>query len=409
MTFRATGIGLLALILAIGADVGSASAQQRVAASVTVSGTLVDIEDGRPIEGAEVTLADVTLEGAGRSSITDAHGAFRLTGVRPGAHTLKVRHVAYGEHDHAVDVPAGSDLALVLRLSREALELEPIEVEVEGRTRTETTRSNVVTRAQIESVAGRARHIGDVVSTFIPSAHVRELNGGFLCIEFRGAPGSRTTGCNFPMVVLDGLPITDPYHFLRDLRIEDLERIEFVPASVATARYGVDAAFGALVIETRRSGLVPEPDIPTPSGFPSYPWSREPAGHPGWQSFEGGAVGATLGVALGLAALGCFPGSSDAGYTCVSDAGVGAGLGALAIPILGSVLGSRRFGVTAGSRGRLIPSLGVALIPAGLGYAMYVQGSRSGFDGERLIGGLLLVVGTPLVTTVADHLFRTRR
>jgi hypothetical protein len=51
----------------------------------------------------------------------------------------------------------------------------------------------------------------------------------------------------------------------------------------------------------------------------------------------------------------------------------------------------------------------MAVVPAALGYALYRQGTGSDFAGERRIGSVFVVVGTPLVSALADHLFRARR
>ena len=393
-------MGVVTVLLALGGVPGAAA--QR--APVAVVGHLYDLDDGLPIEGAVVTVA-----GTAARAVTDTLGAFRLAGVPPGAHVLQVRHIAYGTHEHAMEVPGGIDLTLELRLSRQALELEPIDVEVARRPRTQSTRSNVVTRRQIASVEDRARHIGDVVRTFIPGATVTETQGGFFCLEFRGAAGSRTTGCNFPLVVLDGLPVGDAYHFLRDLRVQDLERIEFVPASQGAARYGMGATYGALVIDTRRSGIVAEEPDAAPTRFPAWDWSRESEGHPTWRSIAGAGLGSVVGTGVALLAVGCFPGSSGETAPCVHGVGAAAGVSALALPLVGSVLGARRMGRTGASRGRLLPSLAMAAVPAALGYALYRQGAGSDFAGERRIGSVLVVLGTPLISTLADRLFRARR
>lgn len=391
---RAVGLtGLAVMLLA-----GGGSAQE----PGVVTGRLQDAGSGQPIEDAEVELL-----GLGVRSVTDSLGAFRMEGVAPGVHTLQVRHIQYGVHLHDVDVPE-TGVALELRLSPRALELEPLEVEVTGRPRTESTPSNVITRRQIESMGGRAHSIGDVVRRFIPAATVTESRG-FPCIEFRGASTSRTTGCNYPMIVLDGLPVTEPAHFLRDLNVQDLERIEFVPASEASARYGMGAGYGVLVIETRRSDLAWAPPSEEPSHYPGYEWSREPGGHPTWQAITGATVGSLAGTALGLAAIGCFPGSKGAGASCIVDAGAGTGLAALVLPLAGSVVGARWLGSTPGSQGRWIPNIAISLIPATLGYVAFRQGVTSDFRGERLLGGVLVVLGTPLMATLADHLFRSRR
>jgi Carboxypeptidase regulatory-like domain/TonB-dependent Receptor Plug Domain len=390
---QAAWIPSLFLLLATGA-----AAQQPVA----IAGRLIDIGTGRPIEGAAVNLVDRES-----GSITDSLGAFRLVGVPPGAHVLRVSHLAYGVHTRDVNVLPGRDLRLELRLSPQALELEPIEVEAIRRPRPEG--ANVVTREQIERLAGRARHIGDIVRMQIPGAVVSEATGGYLCIEFRGGASSRTTGCNYPLVVVDGLPVAEAGRFLRDLPITDIERIEFVPASQGSARYGLGATYGVLVIETRRTGLRAEQPVHRSSRYPAYDWASEPGHHPVRRTFLGAGLGTIAGTALGLAFIGCFPGQPAAGGTCIREAGSGAGLAALGLPIAGSAIASRVWGATAASRGRLLPNLAMSLFPAALGYGMYVEGVKSDFNGERALGAGLVIVGTPLVATLADHLFRSRK
>jgi hypothetical protein len=391
-------ISLLVLLLAVCA--GGSAAQHRVA----LVGRLLDADRSEAISGAVVELVELGL-----GVVTDEAGTFRIAGVAPGAYELRVRHIAYGMRSEMVDVPGGSDLAIELRLSQRALELEAIDVEVLRPTQGARARSNLITRPQIEALAGRARHIGDVVRTYIPGAASSESRGGYLCLEFRGARQSRTSGCNYPLVVMDGLPVPSPARFLRDLRLEDLERVEFVPSSEGGARYGLEATYGVLVLETRRSGLIQAARPVEAPQYPNYPWVAEAGRHPTARSWGGATVGALVGTGIGLAAIGCFPGASGSGARCIEGAGVGAGLGAVAFPLVGSALGARFFGATDGSKGRILPSLAMTVLPALLGYAVYVEGVKSGFDGELWLGGGLVVVGMPLVSTLADHLFRRPR
>jgi len=378
------------------------SAQQTVA----VAGRLLDAESGRPIEGATVDLLEL-----GAGAVTDSLGSFRIQGVPPGEYVLRVRHLAYGVHVHAVDVPEDEDLSIELKLSPQALALEPLEVEVSGRPRAENTSTNVITRVQIEKMIGRARNIGDVVTRYIPGARATEAIGGFLCLEFRGASGSRTTGCNYPLVVMDGLPVSEPARFLRDLQLQDLEKIEFVPASEGTVRYGREATYGVLVIETRHAAMAQDERPPEAPRYAGYAWSPEETAmrHGTLRTFSGAMVGGLGGTALGLAALGCFPGSSVVVSACVREAGAGEGLGALLLPVLGSVAGSRLLGATKESHGRLLLNAGLSLLPALLGYASYSDGVKQDFAGERAVGVGLVVLGVPLVATLSDYLFRSRR
>lgn len=371
--------------------------------AVALQGRLLDAETGRAVEGAEVVVPGLDL-----ATFTDALGRFRLDGLLPGPIQLRVSHLAYGVHTESAQLPEDSVFAVELRLTPQALVLEAIEVTAQRRPRTESTRSNVIDREQIESVVGRARHIGDLLRSFVPGAVISEARGGFLCVEFRAARASRTSGCNYPLIVVDGLPVYEAPRFLRDLTLEELERVEYVPASEGSARYGMGATHGVLVIETRRSGVVTDPGRMEASRYPNYSWSVEPGGHPTARAWAGATLGALGGLAAGLAAIGCLPGPDVPDGGCVESAGAGTGLAALALPWLGSSLGAHWLGRTEVSRGRWLPSLAMTALPAALSYAVYVDGERSGFRSERLLGAALLAVGTPLVSTLADHLYRGR-
>jgi len=218
-------------------------------------------------------------------------------------------------------------------------------------------------------------------------------------------PGS----CNFPLVVVDGLPIQSPARFLRDLQVDDLERVEFIPSSEGGARYGMGATYGVLVIETRRTAMGASAERAQPTGYLAYRWEEEPSGHPSARAFAGALLGSLGGTALGLVALECLPGSGRSGAGCVEARGVAWGLSATALPLVGAVVGARLLGATERSNGRLVPMLVTGVLPAALGYAVYVEGSKSGFAGQSLLGGVLVTVATPLVTTVADYVFRSLR
>lgn len=394
---KKAALALCALLAFAGTDL---AAQQ----PVTVLGRLLDAGTAAPIAGATVELLGTT-----NSAVTDEEGGFRLAGVIPSVYDLQVRHLAYGTQTRELDVPPDLDMAVELRLSPRALELEAIDVEVLRPVRTASTRSNVITREQIVAIAERARNIGDVVRAYMPGAAVSESRGGYLCLEFRGGRQTKTTGCNFPLVIMDGLPVSGPARFLRDLQVDDLERIEFVPPSQAGARYGLDTTYGVLVIETRRAAVVEAAPAPEEARYLAYRWEEESVDHPSFRSWGGATLGTVAGTLAGLAAIGCMPGSAGSGGGCIGDAGVGAGLGASVLPLVGSVLGARLLGSTEGSRGRLLPSLVMTAVPSLLGYAVYRDGVRSDFDGELWLGAGLTLVGTPLVSTLADHLFRRSR
>jgi hypothetical protein len=79
------------------------------------------------------------------------------------------------------------------------------------------------------------------------------------------------------------------------------------------------------------------------------------------------------------------------------------------LPALGSSLASRWTGRTELSEGRFVPALvgaGMTVLP---GYALILSGQRNDSDGMVGLGYAILVVGTPVITTAADYLFRRLR
>ncbi|HSL68696.1 MAG TPA: TonB-dependent receptor [Longimicrobiales bacterium] len=390
---------LAVLLLALPAAV---SAQ-----TVSVTGRITDGASGQPVSGATVELAGISV-----SALTNQDGQFRLARVSAGRFYLRVTHIAYGTQGDSLTVGT-TNVALAVRLLPRAIQLEPLPVQGE-RERTQVAGTYLIRREQIEALAGTARHLGDVVRAYIPGATVYETRTGLVCLEFRGARGARIQrgGCNAPVVVVDHVPIPAPGQFLRDTPPEDIERIEFVPASQGAARYGLDSQYGALVIQTRHSGVGARPrpgagaaDVRQPT-YPSYQWQRERRAHPWQRTLLASAVGNAAGAVVGLGALGCL--KADAG-ACLSQQSVGTGLAALTLPMSGAAAGARIFGATDLSHGSSIYSAAAAAIPLLLGYGMYRDGEQADFGSSRAIGFALVFAGAPIAATLADGLFRRSR
>lgn len=120
------------------------------------------------------------------------------------------------------------------------------------------TRRDLLVREEIERHAGGARHVGDVVRRF-PGMAVSDGSGNTgVCIKSsrphtRLVPG-RTPGCDAVRVYLDDAPVQDAQRLLATLPLEQVESVEFIPASRAGARYGTGTATGVLVVYTLGNG-----------------------------------------------------------------------------------------------------------------------------------------------------------
>ena len=96
-------------------------------------GTVERGEDGEPIEAAQVRVRGP--EGLSELVVTDRAGGFILPEVPSGAYEVEVAHLAYRDLDEPLtfDVVGGQMTNVTVRLLRDAIALEPIEVEVEAR------------------------------------------------------------------------------------------------------------------------------------------------------------------------------------------------------------------------------------------------------------------------------------
>ncbi|HSG10086.1 MAG TPA: carboxypeptidase regulatory-like domain-containing protein [Longimicrobiales bacterium] len=397
----------------------STGAQQ----TVDVPGSVIDVSTGQGIPDVVLRVQDTDV-----SAATDETGRFVLRGIPVGQWILRVDHLAYGTHRHEIAVDAGQLVELQIRLAAEAIELEPLIVEAQtSRQRAERAQGsslNVVERPAIERALGTSKHMGDLIRQTVPGIRLRQTNnlaGTDICLEFRGAATIslvKRSACAHPMVLLDGVPVSDPNYLYGAVGLPNIERIRVIPPGEAGARYGTGSLYGVILIETRppgRSGT-PEDRPVVPLGLErgrmTFDWSQEPEGHPLGRAILGASLGNSLGLLAGVAAGQRCIGIDDKDQivtSCGGAANAMSVLGAMALPAMGGALGVRLGGGTDGSVGRLLPALvgaGMMLFP---GYAFSMSTVGGGSAAANAIGNTLLIVGPPLLLTVSDRLFRRTR
>ncbi len=119
------------LAVALAAIPGMAPDGMAAQEAVEVAGTVVDDGAGEPVDGATVRLADAS--GSARETITGADGAFAFAQVAPGTYALAVRRFGYELLSTPLEVGAQAPPRLDLRLTPQAIPLDPLEVGVAGR------------------------------------------------------------------------------------------------------------------------------------------------------------------------------------------------------------------------------------------------------------------------------------
>ncbi len=117
----------LALLLILAATTFPAAAQQRQ--GFTVSGQVMDAEDGSPLPGLTAVLqnaADTTRQFAG---ITDADGKFTLSPRRPGMYRLRLSYVGFKPFIQQVNVDSTANSVGTVMMQRAIVGIDEVVVE----------------------------------------------------------------------------------------------------------------------------------------------------------------------------------------------------------------------------------------------------------------------------------------
>ncbi len=209
----------------------------------TISGQLIDSVSRKP-----VSLAEVTVRGAGRSANTDFHGQFVIRLVPPGLHSLDIRRVGY-EPLTVDSLPVEGDvrLQLPLILTPSAFQLREISVAPGAFSIMESSPAarQTLSRDEIET-APFGEDLFRAVSR-LPGLTTGDYSAHF---SVRGGRHDET------LILLDGLELYEPYH-MKDfnegaLSIVDVGAIEGVDLLTGgfPARYG-DKRSGVFNITSR--------------------------------------------------------------------------------------------------------------------------------------------------------------
>ncbi|HEX6369279.1 MAG TPA: TonB-dependent receptor [Longimicrobium sp.] len=204
-TRRLARLALACAALASALVPGRAHAQD----AATVSGRVLN-PAGEPVEGAAVT-ATPQAGGRARRATSGQDGAYRVTGLAPGAWTLRATRLGYAAAVEQVAVRAG-DQRVDLRLADQALVLDPVEVRSRRdsdreRTRFETeagVTTRVITGDEIKMLPGLGE--ADVLRA------VEVLPGVVTTSDFSSAFNVRGGSSDQNLILLDGFTIFNPFH-----------------------------------------------------------------------------------------------------------------------------------------------------------------------------------------------------
>jgi len=212
----------------------------------TITGT-VTRSDGSPLYGATVTI-----KGSDKATITDTTGSFVLTVKQNDI--LEVSFVGYSTRQFFV----GNQTQLNIILDEEVKALDDVVVIGYG-----TTKKKDLTGA-IGSVSAKDFNKGIFTS---PDQLIQGKVAGLQITKNNGLPGAATTikirgnsalsGTGQPLYVIDGVPLdgrsvqggNNPLNFINP---GDIASIDVLKDASATAIFGARAAFGVIIINTKK-------------------------------------------------------------------------------------------------------------------------------------------------------------
>jgi len=245
-------IALLLAFFAIGLQVLMAQTKE-------ISGTVTSADDGGLIPGVSVSVKGTTL-----GTITDMDGAFRLK-VPQDAKILTFSFVGMATQD----VVIGTQSTFKIKLSSENISVDEVVVTALGISRDKKSlgySSQNVKEDQISTV--KASNFMNALSGKVAGVQIKKSNnmGGSTNVVMRG--NKSLTNNNQVLYVVDGVPINneigsyssqntgatgyDYGNAASDVNPDDIESINVLKGSAATALYGSRASGGVIMITTKK-------------------------------------------------------------------------------------------------------------------------------------------------------------
>ena len=171
-----------------------------------VRGTVQSDPGGRPVALAVVELRDSGDSGA--LTFTDSAGVYQLARVRPGRHTLRIRHLEHAPTELQLLVPAGAVVVLDVSLRHRPLTLDTVRARGAGEMAMSDTVA--VPSAEVGWVDSHATDGGSWLESSLPAPGA----GG----DAAPPPNAddvfyvRGSAADLKLVLLDGAPVYAPFH-----------------------------------------------------------------------------------------------------------------------------------------------------------------------------------------------------
>jgi TonB-linked SusC/RagA family outer membrane protein len=219
-----------------------------VLAQNTVSGQVQDKASGQPIPGV-----NIKVEGTSNGVSTDFDGKFKLSNIKKGDKII-FSFIGYKNHTVVFD----NQKTMTVALEDEASELKEVVVQVGyGTVKKKDATGSVTVLASKDFNKGQNVTAESLITGRIAGVSITGGGspGAKANIRIRG--GSSLNASNEPLIVLDGLPLSNAVpngstSILSTIDPNDIETFTVLKDASAAAIYGSRAGNGVIVITTKK-------------------------------------------------------------------------------------------------------------------------------------------------------------
>ena len=232
----------------------------------TIAGTVTVASSNEPLEAVTVQI-----EGTQLGATTNAAGAFRITNVPAGTHTLSARRLGYARTTRQVTVSDDATATVNFSLEKTATTLDQVVV---------TGTPEAQTKRELGNAIGLVN--AAEVTKLAPPPNVQQLLNGVSGVRVQSGGGdvgsggnTRIRGANSmtlasePLLYIDGVRVNNnaadngsfpgvgvdsryPPSRINDLNPEEIESIEIIKGPAAATLYGTEASNGVINVLTKR-------------------------------------------------------------------------------------------------------------------------------------------------------------
>lgn len=228
-----TGVGLLA----------SASAAQQQAAELptVLEGLTVDAQSGLPFPNVQIRLD------SGERVTSDEKGRYSLVGAKPGHHRVAIVTGRCNVTFADIDMAEGEIKRVAFSVPSEMVGQGPTTAQLKKRSEGSYYGVEELSEMNVRNLLEALRRLAP---DMVGPQGAQPGSGGELMSRTRTAQG-----VSVPLVVVDGIVVSDGVRALRDMRPADVSSLEILKGASRGWEYGTGGAGGVIKVLTRRGDV----------------------------------------------------------------------------------------------------------------------------------------------------------